>query len=199
MWQAKYSSAILKNGTEFSAVQGRIFLLWVAPVVGGVCNVEKFWKDKIYPFLPPWQTPKTSSKTGSTFGTAHMARNGLGEQSKTPPLLQRRAVGQQPHARLSRLTTKSGSISSKPLLDPNRRSHSATSIQAKAILNNANNQRTQTQLLSSTAKSKLLLENKSSDDLLRNGTFNLQTSTKIKKKEVPVKTQQRTPSFTSRG
>ena len=99
------------------------------------------------------------------------------------------------NARLSRLTTKSGSISSKPLLDPNRRSHSATSIQAK----NANNQRTQTQLLSSTAKSKLLLGNKSSDDLLRNGTFNLQTSTKIKKKEVPVKTQQRPLSFTSRG
>ena len=104
------------------------------------------------------------------------------------------------NARLSRLTTKSGSISSKPLLDPNRRSHSATSIQAKAILNNANNnQRTQTQLLSSTAKSKLLLGNKSSDDLLRNGTFNLQTSTKIKKKEVTVKTQQRPLSFTSRG
>ena len=160
-------------------------------------------RENIFLFPPPWQTPKTSSKTGSSFGAAHAARNGLGEQSKTPPLLQRRAVGQQPHARLSRLTTKSGSISSKPLLDPNRRSHSATSIQAKAILNNAN-QRT-TQLLSSSPKllrnqSKLLLGNKSSDDLLRNGTFNLQTSTKIKKKEASVKTQQSGPlNFTSRG
>ena len=95
--------------------------------------LKNFEKRKYIPFPPPWQTPKTSSKTGSTFGTAHTARNRLGEQSKTPPLLQRRAVGQQPHARLSRLTTKSGSISSKPLLDPNRRSHSATSIQSKGL------------------------------------------------------------------
>ena len=113
--------------------------------------------------FPLCQTPKTSN-------TSQSCAARIGEQSKTPPLFHKRAVQ---HA--SRAVTKS--ISSKPLLDANRRSNSATSIQNKS------------RLVSAHAKT-----GKSSDDPLKNGTFN---QNKIRKTEVKI--QQRPLNFTSRG
>ena len=144
-----------------------------------------------------WQTPKT----GNTSCVA--ARIGA-EQSKTPPLLHERAaliqaeVGSpRQHASRALTTgssahslTKSGSISSKPLLDTNRRSQSATSIQSQ----------TKARLLAHAAKS-----GKSSDDLLKNGSFSPQQkrvnykTTTTSEVKVQSPSQKRPLNFTSRG